>query len=80
MGAGTVTVRQPAGEAGVDGEPPAAAGVVVEAGVVALAGLWLALLPQPAAPRMMATARHALRTAVKQSRSPYCELLKPHPG
>jgi hypothetical protein len=67
LGAGTGTVRQ-AAEEGVDVEPPAAAGVVVEAGAVALAELWLVLLPQPAAPRTMATTRHALRTAVKQTR------------
>jgi hypothetical protein len=69
-------MRHAAGEEGVDVEPPAAAGVVVEAGAVALAELWLALLPHPAAPRTMATARHALRTAVKQTRLHF-ERLRP---
>jgi hypothetical protein len=78
LGAGTGTVRQPAGEADVEVEvePPAAAGLVVDPAAVLLdCELGLVLLPQPAAPRTITRARHALRTGSKQSRSPHCEKL-----
>src|SRR5947209_19577395 len=41
--------------------------------------LVLVLLPQPEIPRTMARARHALRTASKQTRSPHWELLRLSP-
>jgi hypothetical protein len=44
--------------------------------VVVVVVVVVLLLPQPAAPRTMTRAKHALRTAPKQTRSPHCELLR----
>jgi hypothetical protein len=80
LAAGAATVRQPAGEADAEADPAAAAVLVEEPAAVVLVWaceLWLVLLPQPAAPRTMRTARQALRTGSEQSRSLHCDVLKP---
>src|SRR6516225_750548 len=83
LGAGMGTVRQAAGAAPPDGVAPVVVPVAVLLALAVLelvlgeVELWLALLPQPAAPRAMTRARQALRIAPKKTRSAHCELLEP---